>query len=365
MIKMISRLASLITDYSIEVEEGDLVLVQGSILSSPLIEKIYEKLILKGANIEVRLQPENLSDIYFKYASEKQLKYLSPIDRCAIEKVDIMINIWADYNTKNMMNVDPKRMATRVTANTELNRMFMEREAKGEVQWVLAPYPTHAMAQEAGMPLIEYRDFVYGALHLDSTKDPIAEWKNISKEQQRIVDYLNKKSELRFVGKDTDLAFSVDGRKWINCDGKHNLPDGEVFTGPIENSANGKIRFTYPGIYMGKEIEDITLTFRDGEVTDAKAAKGEDLLKNLLKIEGATRVGEIAIGTNYGIQRFTKNMLFDEKIGGTMHLALGRSIPESGGKNFSSIHWDILKDMKDGRIYADNELFYEDGRFLI
>jgi len=361
---MLSKLADIITGYSVEIKEGDLVMVQSSILSAPLIEKIYENLIMKGANVEIKLEPENISDIYFKYASEKQLKYVSPVRKYSIGKIDIFISIWADYNTKNMNNVDPGRMATRVAANAELNKIFMEREAKGELQWTLAPYPTQAMAQEAGMSLIEYRDFVYGTLFLDKD-NPIEEWKKISKKQEKIADYLNKKSELRFVGEDTDLTLSTKGRKWINCDGKKNLPDGEVFTGPIEDSANGKIRFTYPGIYMGREIEDIKLTFKDGEVIDAKAAKGEDLLKKLLEIDGAKRIGEIAIGTNYGVQRFTKNMLFDEKMGGTMHLALGRAIPESGGKNFSSIHWDILKNMKNGKIYADGEVFYENGKFLI
>ena len=361
---MLSKLANIITGYSVEIKEGDLVMVQSSILSAPLIEKIYENLIMKGANVEIKLEPENISDIYFKYASEKQLKYVSPVRKYSIEKIDIFISIWADYNTKNMNNVDPGRMATRVAANAELNKIFMEREAKGELQWTLAPYPTQAMAQEAGMSLIEYRDFVYGTLFLDKD-NPIEEWKKLSVKQEKVTDYLNKKSEMRFVGEDTDLTLSTKGRKWINCDGKKNLPDGEVFTGPIEDSANGKIRFTYPGIYMGKEIEDIKLTFKDGEVIDAKAAKGEDLLKKLLEIDGAKRIGEIAIGTNYGVQRFTKNMLFDEKMGGTMHLALGRAIPESGGKNFSSIHWDILKDMKNGKIYADGEVFYENGKFLI
>jgi len=361
---MLSKLADIITGYSVEIKEGDLVMVQSSILSAPLIEKIYENLIVKGANVEIKLEPENISDIYFKYASEKQLKYVSPVRKYSIEKIDIFISIWADYNTKNMNNVDPGRMATRVAANAELNKIFMEREAKGELQWTLAPYPTQAMAQEAGMSFIDYRDFVYGTLFLDKD-NPIEEWKKLSVKQEKIADYLNKKSELRFVGEDTDLTLSTKGRKWINCDGKKNLPDGEVFTGPIEDSANGKIRFTYPGIYMGREIEDIKLTFKDGEVIDAKAAKGGDLLKKLLEIDGAKRIGEIAIGTNYGVQRFTKNMLFDEKMGGTMHLALGRAIPESGGKNFSSIHWDILKDMKNGKIYADGEVFYENGKFLI
>jgi aminopeptidase len=214
------------------------------------------------------------------------------------------------------------------------------------------------------MSLPEYEDFVYGSCLVDK-KDPVAEWKKIHKEQERICSKLDKSNKIRIVGEDTDLTFRTKERKWINCSGEHNMPDGEVFTTPIEDSANGTVRFTYPGIYTGKEVEDITLTFKNGKVTKASAAKGADLLKELLKIEGANRLGEAAIGTNHGITRFTKNMLFDEKMAGTIHMALGNSYPETGGKNRSAIHWDILKDMKkNAEIYADNEIFYKNGKFL-
>jgi aminopeptidase len=215
------------------------------------------------------------------------------------------------------------------------------------------------------MPLEEYEEFVYNSCFIDK-EDPTAEWKKVHEQQQRIGEFLNQKSEIHVVGEDTDLTFNVKGRKWINCSGKENMPDGEVFTGPVENSTNGTIRFTYPGIYGGREVEDIKLVFKDGSVIKASAAKGEDFLQQMLKIEGADRLGEASIGTNYSINKFTKNMLFDEKMGGTVHMALGNSYPESGGKNESAIHWDILKDMKkDGEIYADNQLFYKNGKFLI
>jgi aminopeptidase len=201
---------------------------------------------------------------------------------------------------------------------------------------------------------------------LINKKDPIAEWKKIHKEQERICNFLNKASKIRIVGEDTDLTFNTKGRKWMNCSGDKNMPDGEVFTGPVENSVNGRIRFTYPGIYMGREVEDISLVFKKGKVTRASAAKGENLLKELIKIKGADRLGEAAIGTNYGITRFTKNMLFDEKMGGTIHMALGNAYPQTGALNKSAIHWDILKDMKkNAEIYADNELFYKNGKFLV
>jgi aminopeptidase len=229
------------------------------------------------------------------------------------------------------------------------------------------PYPTEAFAQEAEMSLFEYQDFVAKACFLDK-KDPVKEWKELSRTQENAVKHLNKARNMRFVGEDTDLRMNVEGRRWFNCDGHVNMPDGEVFTSPIENSAEGQIRFTYPGIEMGREVEDITLTFKSGEVVRARAKKGEDFLKEMIKTDdGAKRIGEIAVGTNTGIDRFTKNMLFDEKMGHCIHLALGFSpLPQQiGGKNQSSIHWDLLKDMRNGGIYADNELIYQKGKFML
>ncbi|NIO21880.1 MAG: aminopeptidase, partial [Candidatus Aenigmarchaeota archaeon] len=207
--------------------------------------------------------------------------------------------------------------------------------------------------------------FVYGSCLLDK-ENPIAEWEKIHLKQEVICEYLNQVSELRIVGEDTDLNFKVQDRKWINCDGKENMPDGEIFTAPIENSANGTIRFTFPGIVAGREVEDITLTFKDGKVVKASAVTGDDLLQQLLMVDGVDRIGEAAIGTNNGITKFTKNMLFDEKMGGTIHIALGNSYPESGGQNKSAIHWDILKDMrKEGELYADGNLIYKNGEFRL
>lgn len=215
------------------------------------------------------------------------------------------------------------------------------------------------------MSLMEYEEFVYKACFLDK-EDPVAAWRELSRNQEKVVSFLQGKSELHILGEDTDLTVSVKGRTWVNSDGRRNFPSGEVFTSPVETSAEGRIRFTYPGIYMGKEVEDITLTFEKGQAVEASAQKGDDLLQEMLNTdEGARRLGEVAIGTNYGITQFTKNILFDEKIGGTMHLAVGRSLPDAGGQNNSAIHWDLIKDMKrDSQIYADGELFYENGVFV-
>lgn len=322
-------------------------------------------MIKRGAYPTTRIGVENLDYLFYKYAKDHQIEHVSPFIKFIVEKVDVQIAILAQTNTRRLSTVDPEKQARAVRANKEISDIFREREKKGEIRGAIAPFPTNAMAQEAELSLIEYEDFIFSACLVDF-EDPMAEWKKISEKQKKIVEFLNTKREIRYVGKDTDLRFKIKGRRWINADGKHNLPDGEVFTGPIEDSAEGKIRFTYPGIYAGKEVEDIYLEFKGGKVVNAEAKKGEELLHQMLKVdEGASRVGEIAIGTNSGVNRFTKNMLFDEKMGGTIHIALGNSIPETGGENKSSIHWDVLKDMKEGgKIYADGELFYKDGKFL-
>ncbi len=362
----IEKLAKVITNYSLDIKEGHEVLIVGSTSGEPLISEVYKEVLKLRAYPTVVPIFNSFRELFFKYSSDKQIKHPSYLIKHAFEKTDCIINIWSDDNTKNLSNIDPEKLAMQQAANSEIVNIMFDREKKGEIQWTLTVFPTNAMAQEASMSLTDYREFVFKAELLDKD-DPIKEWKSISKKQDKICKWLDTKCEFRFVGLDTDLTMSCKGRKWINCDGGKNFPDGEVFTGPVENTVNGSIRFTYPLIYLGNEIEDVRLTFKDGVVISAQALKGEALLKNILKIdEGAQRVGEIAIGTNYGITKFTKNMLFDEKIGGTMHLALGRSIPESGGKNISVIHLDILKDMKDGgKIYADGELFYENGKFLI
>jgi aminopeptidase len=302
---------------------------------------------------------------FFKYAKEHQLKFVSPFTKFILETMDVLISISCEPNPKRLTNIDPSKIKMHAASRREIMEDFLKRHAEGKLKWTGLPYPINAQAQEAAMALAEYEDFVYSSCLVDK-EDPIAEWKKIRKQQEKICESPNQASEIRIVGEDTDLTFNVKDRRWINCSGKVNMPDGEVYTTPLEKSANGIVRFTFPGIVAGREVEDITLKFKDGKVVKASAAKGHELLQQTLKIEGADRIGEAAIGTNYGITRFTKNMLFDEKMGGTIHIALGASVPESGGLNKSAIHWDILKDMKkDGEIYADGKLFYKNGKFLI
>jgi len=311
----------------------------------------------------MQLTIDGLDELFFAHGSEEQLTFVSPFTKFFMSEIDGIVRIFAETNLKSLSGVPPEKIKKRQASQREIVDLYSKHLKIGGLS--IIPYPTQAFAQEAEMSLFEYEDFVAKACFLDKP-DPVKEWKSLSKRQEKSVQLLNMAENVRFVGEDTDLDLNVKGRTWINCDGHINMPDGEIFTGPVEDSAQGQIRFTYPGIYAGREVVDITLTFRNGRVVKAKAEKGEELLQQLLKAdEGANRIGEIAIGTNAGINRFTKNMLFDEKMGHCIHLALGRSIAMSGGKNQSSIHWDILKDMKSGEIYADKKLIYEKGKFVI
>ncbi|MFX0196923.1 MAG: aminopeptidase [Candidatus Hodarchaeota archaeon] len=360
----IGKLAKLCVQYSVEVKPKEKVLIQGIDLAFPLINEIYKECLLSDAYPEI-IPRLDMEYTFYKHAKEHQLRFVSPFLKFLVENIDVSIGIFCDPSPKRLSSIEPVKIKERRASQREITEIFMKRMAEGKLRWTGLPYPISAQAQEASMSLTEYEDFVYSSC-LVNKEDPIAEWTRLHQHQEEICEFLNQASELRIVGEDTDLTLRIQGRKWINCSGKYNMPDGEVFTSPIEDSANGTIRFTFPGIYSGREVEDITLTFKDGKVVKASAVKGDDLLQQLLKIEGADRIGEIAIGTNYGITKFTKSMLFDEKMGGTIHLAIGSNpIPETGGLNKSALHWDILKDMKiEGEIYANGTLFYKNGEFI-
>jgi len=362
------KLAKLVVNYSIKVKEGDRIFVAGPTLAKDLILALYAEILKAGGHSLLLSTIEGTQELFFKYASEKQLVYVDNIQKTVFKEFDGMVNIWGDYNPYKHATVDPKKMAKMQSApgRFEIMSIMNERYSKGEFNWVIAPFPCQSLAQEAKMDLFSYFDFVEKALLLDK-EDPLKEWLEIDKKQEKVCNILNKLDKIQVIGEDTDLTLSVKGRKWINCSGQRNLPDGEVFTGPIEDSVNGHIRFTYPGIYSGQEIENIYLEFKDGKVINATADKGGELLQEILKIPNADKLGEFAIGTNYGITHFSKNMLFDEKMGGTMHCALGLGPEETGSKNKSAIHWDILKDMKlpGSKVIADGKVVYEEGQWKI
>lgn len=360
----IERLAKLCVDYCVAVKPKEDVLIDGTGLALPFMDEIYKQCLLRDAYPRIMIGP-GTDYVFFKYAKEHQLEHVSSLDRFIAENIDVHIGIFADINPKRLSNIDPARIRMQRASRAELRETLSKREAEGKFRWTGIAYPLESQAQEASMSLQEYEEFVYSGCMIDKD-DPVAEWKKIDRDQEKKCNLLNKAEKIHVIGEDTDLSFSVKGRRWISCSGQKNMPDGEIFTAPLENSTEGTIRFTYPGIFSGREIEDIKLTFEAGKVVKASAAKGDELLQQLLKIEGANRLGETAIGTNYGITKFTKNMLFDEKMGGTIHMALGfNPIPETGGLNKSALHWDILKDMKkDSEIYADNQLLYKNGKFL-
>lgn len=361
----ITKLAQVLVQYSLGIKEKEKVIITGSTASELLLKEIYKELILAGAHTSVHMEFQDRDYLFYKLAQEFQIRYTDPFDLYEIENADAIIQLMPDFNPHELTSIDPEKKRENRIARKPIMETFIKRSGDGSLRWVTSMCPTPALAQEAHMSLDEYSEFVFSCMKLNAD-DPIALWKDLSEEQERICDLLDRVKAIRYVGQDTDLRFRCDGRKWINCDGKENFPDGEIFTGPIEDSVEGTIRFTYPAIYMGSEIEDIFLRFEKGRVVEARAAKGEELLLKLLDVDKNARyVGEIAIGTNYNIDRFTKNMLLDEKMGGHVHLALGTGFPESGSNNISAIHWDILKDMREGgEIYADEKLIYENGVFL-
>jgi aminopeptidase len=362
----IEKLADVLVNYSVAVRPGDKVLIDGVTLAEPLLKEIYARVLQAGGYPMMRLSLPGTEEIFFRYASDEQLQHVPEPVKLAMETYDVRISIGAAANTKALSNVDPAKMVLSQKARAELMKIFMRRSAARELRWTVAIFPTDAYAQDAEMSLSEYEDFVYGACLPDSA-DPLGYWRRFSARQQKIVDWFKGKKHVHVVGPETDLHLSNVDRVFENCDGRMNMPDGEVFTGPVEDSVEGHVCFSYPAIYGGREVTGVRLWFKRGKVVKATAEKNEDLLlKTIGTDKGARRVGEFAIGTNEGITRFTRQILFDEKISGSFHLALGAGYPETGSKNESAVHWDMICDLRDGgQIWVDDMLLYENGRFVI
>jgi aminopeptidase len=362
----IDKLAKVLVEYSSPVQEGDLVVIRANAVAASLIKALYREVLRAGGHPFTQISLSGLMETFYREASDDQLDFISPVEQVISDQYRVSYGIHSETNTKALTNVDPTRQRRAQIARKALRQRFLERAARGEQLWTVTLYPTDAFAQNAEMSLDDFADFVYGACFLDDP-DPVARWRDLSARQQRLVDWLKGKREVRVTGPHVDMTLSIEGRTFINSDGHHNFPSGEIFTGPVEDSVNGWVEFTYPAIHGGREVEGIRLRFENGVVVEASAKKNEDfLLKMLDTDEGARRLGEWAIGTNRNIQRFTRNILFDEKIGGTIHMALGSSYPETGGKNESAIHWDMICDMRaGGEIHVDGELFYRSGQFLI
>jgi aminopeptidase len=362
----VERLAAVLVRYSTSVQPGDKVVINGTPDAAPLILAIHEEVLKAGGHSQPIIALPGGEEAFYRLASDDQLSFIPPIQKLIVESYDALISIRSEHNTRELNGVDPARQRLRSQAMMPVMRTYMQRGATGELKWCGTQYPTAAYAQEADMSLHDYQNFVYSACYCDQ-EDPVARWQEVHDVQQRLVDWLEGKRQVKVTGPNADLTLSIEGRTFINSDGHHNMPSGEIFTGPVEDSAEGWVRFTYPAVTSGREVTGIELWFEEGKVVKATAKKNEEFLHQMLDAdEGARYLGEFAIGTNYGIQRFTKNILFDEKIGGSFHMAVGAGYPETGSQNESAIHWDMICDMQEGgEIYVDGELFYKKGKFVI
>lgn len=361
----IEKLAQVLVHYSLELGPGDEFCLVSNPLAEELCLAVYKEALLSGAQIFILNNMPSAEEIFYKYANDAQLEYISPIRRIIVEQFTARLIINAPQNTRELSNVNPDRIKKARQAGKELFDIFWDRSARGEFKWCDTVFPTAALAQEAEMSLKAYQDFVFKAGMLNDP-DPIQAWQNIREQQTRLVRWMAGKENLRIIGPNIDLNLSIQGRTFGEYNGKLNFPDGEIATSPQESSINGWVRFSYPAIYTGQEVQDIELWFEDGRVVKEKASKGQSLLTTILNTDAGSRyLGELGIGTNYQIDRFTKNMLFDEKMGGTIHLAVGAGLPQAGGKNTSAIHWDMLCDMSQGDILADGDLYYRNGEFVV
>lgn len=362
----VSRLGELLVNYCVALKPGDWVLIRGDLAAQPLVEAVFSQALAAGAHPTVLWTDENLDETLFAQATDAQLQWISPLERELAERVAARITIRAPQNTRALSGVNPHRQRLHQNAQRPLQDLYRDRAAAGTHRWVVTNFPTAALAQEADMSLPAFEDFVYAATFVDQP-DPVACWQAQRERQQHLVDWLAGKSQVTVRGPNVDLRLSIAGRTFVNSDGRRNMPSGEIFTGPVEDSAEGWIKFTYPGIRGGREVDGVELVFERGRVVHASATKNEEyLLSQLDSDAGARHLGEFAFGTNYQIQRFTKSILYDEKIGGTIHLALGAGYPETGSRNESSVHWDFICDMRHAsEVLVDGELFYRDGQFTI
>jgi aminopeptidase len=361
----VERLAQLTIDYSLDLSEGELLRIDAADVAAPLALALYRTALAAGAHPYLNITLDGISELLLEHGSEEQIAHVSPLAWKELETIDALVTVWSEENTRSLTRVDPHRHARHLAAQRALANRRWERIALGELAWCGTLFPTQAHAQDAEMSLEDYEDFVFGACHVEED-DPAAHWRLVAASLAARAAELEAVHELRILGPDTDLRVGVAGRKWLAADGRYNMPDGEVFTSPTETETEGEIRYSFPAVYHGREVEDVRLRFVGGKVVAAEAARGEAYLESLLDMDDGARVlGEIAFGLNYEIDRFTRNILFDEKIGGTMHLALGSAFPQAGGSNSSGLHWDMICDLRDeGELYADGELIWKAGRFL-
>jgi len=366
----VQKFAKILVEHSARIVPGDRVLIEATTAAEPLIRELFIQVLERGGIPHPMIGfpgmvPFIQDDMYLTYANDTQLDFVPTFYKVAYDQFESRIRVHSATNTRGTSSLDPLKSQRRGKAISSITASQMRRGAEGVFKWVTTLYPTDGYAQDAGMSLKEYEDFVYNAVHANED-DPIAYWNSTAEGQQKAIDFLAGKDIVTLRGPNVDLTLSIKGRKFMNSTGTFNMPDGEIFTGPVEDSVNGWVRFTYPAIYGGVAVEGTELTFDRGRVEKAKADKNEAYLIKMLESDGGSRyLGEFAIGTNFDINKFTGNILFDEKIGGTFHMALGAGYPETGSHNKSAIHWDMICDLRtDSEIHVDGELFYRNGEFV-
>jgi aminopeptidase len=362
----LERLAALLLDYSLAIEPRQMLRLEGYDAAAPLLLALYRAAIERGVNPYTGILLEEADEVLLEEGSREQIDFLSDIDWSEIDTVDAIVTVWARRNTRALTRIDAERHQHLIATRRKLSNRLWERIDAGRARWVGTQMPTTAHAQDAGMSLADYEQFVFAACHVLEGEDPVAFWQSTSAALDTRARELSRVRELRIVGPDTDLRVVVDGRSWRGADGKLNMPDGEVYTSPVEDGTNGEVRFTFPAIFSGRQVEDVRLRFEGGRVVAHEAARGADYLGAMLDMDDGSRtLGEVAFGLNYEIDRFTGDILFDEKIGGTMHLALGSAFKDLGGRNESGLHWDMICDLRSGgEVYGDGELIWKDGSFL-
>ena len=360
---MLTKYAQLLSRYCLNLQKNERVLIRSTYLAEPLLKELYKAVLQCGALPEFQLSFDEQSRFFYKYAQDFQLDNVSPFYEKAVQDFDAILSIMAPFDVNETEGCDPSKKRRVQSASASTRKLFSQRSAAGELKWSLCVFPTASAASACDMSLFDYEHFVYDSCFLTQS-DPIAAWKGLGQNQQRYADRLNEAEWVTYKGPNIDVRFSTKGRKWINSDGKRNMPSGEVFTSPIEDSVEGKITFTCPTLYDGSPVEGVTLEIKAGEVVHWTADIGQAVLDRVFSLPGSRFFGEVAVGTNYGIKKITKNILFDEKIGGTVHMAVGASYPETGGKNESAVHWDLITDMTQGEIFADGHRIYKNGVFI-
>ncbi len=362
----IIRWAHTIVHYCLYLKPGDIVAIQGTPLAAPLIEAVYQEALKVGALPVPIIELENLDEILLREGNDAQLGTPTPIARTMAEQANARLVISSRSNPRALSTVEPARLGKHRQSLYELSQLYRKREQDGVFRWCKTLYPTHGYAQEANMSLHEFEEYVYDICFLNED-DPIAHWKKLSVQQQRLVDWLAGHDRIQIKGPGTDLTLSVKDRIFINSDRKRNFPSGEIFTSPVEQSANGVVQFDIPTTYDNRAVEGVRLVFKDGKVVEASARQGEDFLQQMLNLDaGASYLGEFAFGNNQRVTHPTQNILFDEKMGGTIHMALGACYPETGGRNQSALHWDMICDLRTtGEVWVDDTLFLQNGTIVI